>query len=293
MHTVVSILAVLLCAPRPASSRPDDCNFAPFTFKDGTPMPGMRDGQLDFLSGAICASLTQSLDGRLTQASFLARQAPASQVDDVVPLGGGLMAPSSKMGCRSSEGTGAFILFEDGELLLTASESAWPTKLVVDALLDLQPRRGTAPSLPLNCKMRYRRALLAALYPRRTAYTEADLLDIAAATPDTCAGTDFRDALRGIAIRSSLTWITAPFVWARFSQCSMMGYRHKADEVTLSLSCPWLPGQVIARLATHDVQAFIGANNGMTADATIHPMDATCLGAWEIWRTRPLEPDTP
>lgn len=54
-----------------------------------------------------------------------------------------------------------------------------------------------------------------------------------------------------------------------------------------------MPGQVIARLAPHAVPAFIGANSGMTADAIIHPMNETCLGAWELWETRPLEPVTP
>lgn len=291
MPTAIAGFLLCLGAPTPAFAKPDSCNFAPFTLQDGTPMPGMRADKLVFESAAICASLPQTLKGKVSQAAFLNLRIPGGVVDDIVPLGGGLLAPSRRMGCRSSLNY-THILFERGELLLTGSSPTWPVKLAVDTLLDLRPRRAGIASFPAHCHALYRQALLRALYQQRT-YTEADLIEIAATTPDTCRGDNFHDALRGIGVRSTLTWASSAFVWARLGECAIWGHVIETDKAVMTLLCPALHGQVIIAVRPADLQAFVGANSGMTANATIHPMNETCLGAWEIWQTRPLEPMTP
>lgn len=290
LFVVLLSLLYVLGTPGPASA--NGCNFAPFTLKDGTPMPGMQAGELVFGSARICGSLPRSLSPALTQRAFLDLQVHGTPVADIVPLGGGVMAPSTRMGCRGTHDY-IYVLFEDGDLLLTDSGAAWPIGLAIDALLDVQPRARNSPGLPTACDGAYRKALAHALYPKRTAYTEAEIFEIAATTADDCQGDDFRGLLRGVALRSMLTWSLSKLTWGRAGQCLIRGSSNRPDEVVLTMECPDMPGQVIARLAPHAVPAFIGANSGMTADAIIHPMNETCLGAWELWETRPLEPVTP
>ena len=271
----------------------DPCTFAPFTLNNGIPMPGMHDGRLIFESAEICATLPDRLKGAVSRDGFLDLQVQGKPVDDVVPLGGGLLAPSRRMGCRPGRRLSTRILFEDGELLLSeADEGLGPTH-AIHMLISVWRNWIGVPELPEACRAEYEAALLHAVFPRPKAHDAVDLINLAATHPDACDGTDFREPLRGIAARWGLTWTRSGFLWARVGECLLSGLVLKPSEYALDLSCPGHSGEIIVVVPPSLVPAFIGANSGMTADAVIHPMDETCLGAWEIWETRPLEPRTP
>ena len=294
MRTLPLLLPVLLVSlgvPSPGSCAPGACTFAPFTLNNGTPMPGMRDGRLDFESAKICATLPDGLKGAVSRYGFLDLQVYGTPVDDVVPLGGGLLAPSRRMGCRPGRATNTRVLFEDGELLLaSAGEELRPTH-AIHMLMSVWRNWMQVPKIPEECHDEYASALLHALFPRTKAFDDVELINLAATEPDACHSEDFREPLRGIAARWALTWMRSDFLWARIGQCVLSGLAFKPDEHALGLSCPGQPGEVIAVLPPSLLSAFIGANSGMTADATIHPMDATCLGAWETGRMRPETPE--
>ena len=282
MRIIMPCLAILMLTQPAIAER---CDIEPFLLGDGTllPMPGMRDGQLVFEDAAICRALTALVPQRIAQSTFWLHEIRGVAPSDVVPLGGGLLAPRSVMGCQSlmAEST---VLFEHGRVFLVdineaAADHTWRLPLATGGH---QSSATVRSQMPKGCWATYVQAVERVVFEH--ASTTLDWLGDAAYLADDCIGDDFRWALRGLLNRTLFTRAEAMPMWAPFGACFLRGVRLFDDRVVLGIDCAGRPEAAVVALRPHLVEAFVGANQGMIADATIHPMDETCLTAWDTWR---------
>lgn len=277
------IWAVTIMVSMPALA--DRCDFPPFLLGDDTllPMPGMRDGQLIFEDAAICRALPALVPPRIARHTFWLHQLSGAAPEDVVPLGGGMLAPKSRMGCRTLDGEST-LLFENGRVRLldaindAAADHSWRLPAATGGHREASTVRSL---MPTECWPSYAAAVERAVFQR--ASTAAEWLADAAYMPDGCIGDDFRWALRGL-LNRALSVRLYPPLWAPVGECFLRGSYVFDDRASLGLYCPGDPERIVITLRPHLLAAFVGANQGMTADATIHPMDETCLSAWATWR---------
>lgn len=284
MRLLPGLMVLILTQPAIA----ERCDVEPFLLGDDTllPMPGMRDGQLIFEDAAICRALETLVPQQIAQSTFWLHEVRGAPPTTIVPLGGGMVAPQSMMGCRT-HGDESTILFKNGRLLLLES--------INDAAADHSWRLPSATGghrqgsfvhdlLPPGCWPAYAQAVERALF--EPASTVTDWLVDAAYQPDTCASDSFLPALRGLLNRTLIERFEATLMWAPMGECFLRGSQMFPDRVSFSLDCPDDPGRIVVAVRPHLIEAFVGANSGMTADATIHPMDESCLSAWDRWRAQ-------